>query len=119
MLATLTDCRLEDIECGKYQLVFASAANVLFWLNVCVFFFFFRKTVLPVFHFTCVDLLPAHFQKCTDAKLFRGFFPFQQLLQAGFFSLFFHPLPPPFTLTPSLTCNPSNKQSQGYNVSSH
>ena len=26
---TLTDCHLEDIECGKYQLVFASAENVL------------------------------------------------------------------------------------------
>ena len=28
-VATLTDCHLEDMECGKYQLVFASAENVL------------------------------------------------------------------------------------------
>ena len=28
-VATLTGCHLEDIECGKYQLVFASAENVL------------------------------------------------------------------------------------------
>ena len=27
-VATLADCRLEDIECDKYQLVFASAENV-------------------------------------------------------------------------------------------
>ena len=88
-------------------------------LAQCVLFFFFWKTVLPVFHLTRVDLLPAHFQKCSDAKLIRGCFAFQQLLQAGVFSLFLHPLPPPSTLTPSLTCNPSNKQTQGYNVSSH
>ena len=25
----LMDCRLEDIQCGKYQLVFASAGNIL------------------------------------------------------------------------------------------
>ena len=28
-VATLTDCHLEDTEYGKYQLVFASAENVL------------------------------------------------------------------------------------------
>ena len=29
MVATLTDCHLEDIECGKYEVVFSSAENVL------------------------------------------------------------------------------------------
>ena len=29
MVATLTDCHLEDIECGKYEAVFSSAENVL------------------------------------------------------------------------------------------
>ena len=30
-VATLTDCRLEDMECGRHQLVFASADNVLMY----------------------------------------------------------------------------------------
>ena len=29
MVAALTDCHLEDIECGKYEVVFSSAENVL------------------------------------------------------------------------------------------
>ena len=44
-VATLTGCQLEDIECGKYQLVFASAENVL----VKPFFSSMKKTPTP-FH---------------------------------------------------------------------
>ena len=44
-VATLTGCHLEDIECGKYQLVFASAENIL----VKPFFSLMKKIPTP-FH---------------------------------------------------------------------
>ena len=39
-------------------------------LNVCLFRWI---TVLPVFNLTHFDRLPAHFRKCSDTQLTRGF----------------------------------------------
>ena len=85
--AILKDFRSENIVCSKYQLIFMSAEEVLsqfilFWLkkklfhrfthrlNVCLFRWI---TVLPVFNLTNFDRLPAHFRKCSDTQLTRGF----------------------------------------------
>ena len=73
--AILKDFRSENIDCGKYQLIFVSAEEVLskpilFWLkkncftvsligSTCVCFRW--MTVLPVFNLTHFDLLPVAF----------------------------------------------------------
>ena len=78
--AVLKDFRLENIECGKYQLIILTAEEVLskpFLFSVekkksltvsligssCVCFC--RKTALQVFNLTRLDWLLAHFRKCS------------------------------------------------------
>ena len=57
-LVTPTDCRMEDIESGKYILVFASAKNAL----VKPFFSLLKKKATP-FHqsmLVCIKLIMAY-----------------------------------------------------------
>ena len=105
--AILKDCRLKNIENSKYQLIFATAEEVLSkpflsWLKKklptvlligATYLSFCRKTVLAVFNLTYFDWLLAPFRKYSDVQPIRGCFTFQ------------HPLPPTLTVHPNFKPN--------------
>ena len=119
--AILKDCRLENIECRKYQLIFVTAEEVLSkpflsWLKKkkkkklpivlligSKYVSFCRKTVLAVFNLTYFSWLPAPFRRYSDAQPIRGCLTFQQPFPASVFSPILCPQPLPSTLTPNQT----------------
>ena len=92
MLATLTDCCLEDIECGKYQLVFALAGNVLFWLNVWVFFF--SKDSASSFSFHLCWFITCSFPEMHWSKTNQGVFSFSTASSGRFLLTLLPPTTP-------------------------
>ena len=111
--AILKDCRLKNIENSKYQLIFATAEEVLSkpflsWLKKklptvlligATYLSFCRKTVLAVFNLTYFDWLLAPFRKYSVVQPIRGCFTFQQPLHTSVFSPILCPQPLPSTLT--------------------
>ena len=101
---TLKDCRFENIDYSKYQLIFVTAEEVFSMpflsrlkqlphlfnhrLYVCLFL---SEDSASGFLFNSFCLVTCYFPECSDAQLIRGCFAIQQPPRAGIFS----PSPPP------------------------